>query len=101
MLSVWHRRSVAISIKRETGSFSGKKMRKTVLGYCTNLLWACLLLAMVLAVTGCMASQGKTSAEVHQNHMRALNANILGMQDDIDDVGMMDRPLRLNEKTIR
>lgn len=77
-------------------------MKKTrFLKYCIKMSWVCVLLAMTLGFLGCMGAQGLTANEVDQRHRRAFKSNTLSIQDDIDAVGMIDRPLRLNEQTIR
>jgi hypothetical protein len=63
---------------------------------------------MILAVTGlllvfsgCAGSPGKTSREVHRQHINSASTNWLMLQKDIDEFLMVDRASRLSDSISR
>jgi len=64
------------------------------------LLALVLMMAAGLLMTGC-AAPGRTSAEVHRDHMNRWQHDVWQMQDDVDAVLMIDRPSRLTDKYVR
>jgi hypothetical protein len=61
-----------------------------------------LLLAITLLVTGCglFDQPGKTAAEAHREHLRALRVNQQEMMQDIDRTLGVDQPSWLTDKRI-
>jgi hypothetical protein len=69
-----------------------------------QLLSSWLLLASIgltLTFAGCAGSPGKTSQEVHRQHVNYINTNWLMLQQDIDEFLMIDRPSRLSDMISR
>lgn len=64
------------------------------------LLALVLTMAAGLLLGGC-AAPGRTSAEVHRDHMNTWQHDLWQMQDDVDAVLMIDRPSRLSDKFVR
>jgi hypothetical protein len=65
-------------------------------------LW--LILAstgLLLALCGCAGSPGKTSRELHRQHINSVSTNWLMLQKDIDEFLMIDRPSRLSDSISR
>jgi hypothetical protein len=51
----------------------------------------------MLALSGCMGSPGKTSREIHRDHINHFTTNWLMLQKDVDEFLMVDRPSRLSD----
>ncbi len=66
-----------------------------------RVCYLCVLCLTFACLEGCLSSPGETSAEIHRKHMNTITTNWLEMQDDVDDVWHLDKPLRLSEKHIR
>jgi hypothetical protein len=65
-----------------------------------SLVVVVLAVFAAVSLTGCSAP-GRTSAEVHRNHINVIQTNWLMIQDDIDAALMLDKPSRLTEMTVR
>jgi hypothetical protein len=60
---------------------------------CTTLAAAGLLFTFV----GCAGSPGKTTKEIHREHVNYVGTNWLMLQQDIDEFLMIDRSSRLSD----
>jgi hypothetical protein len=65
-----------------------------------TLLGITIAAIMILSLTGC-SSQGMTSSEIHQAHMRSIRVDMLQMQEDVDSMLLIDQPSRLSDKYTR
>ena len=65
-------------------------------------LWVILAATgLLLSLSGCAGSPGKTAREVHRNHMNTVGTNWLMLQKDIDEFLMIDKPSRLSDSISR
>jgi hypothetical protein len=65
-------------------------------------LWGILVaIGLLLTLSGCAGSPGKTTQEVHRQHVNYFNTNWLMLQKDIDEFLMVDRPSRLSDSISR
>jgi hypothetical protein len=66
------------------------------------LIWTMLIMIAALSIltTGC-GSPGLSSQAIHRRHMDTFQNQIWQMQDDIDAILMIDRPMRLSPMMVR
>ena len=65
-------------------------------------LWVVVAVTgLLLALSGCAGSPGKTTRDVHRDHVNYVDTNWLMLQQDIDQFLMIDRPSRLSDKISR
>jgi hypothetical protein len=65
-------------------------------------LWLVLAATgLLLTLSGCAGSPGKTSREVHRDHINTVSTDWLMLQKDIDEFLMIDRPSRLSDSISR
>jgi hypothetical protein len=65
-------------------------------------LWVVFIaIGLLLTLSGCAGSPGKTTREIHRDHINYVNTNWLMLQQDIDEFLMIDRPSRLSDKISR
>jgi hypothetical protein len=65
-------------------------------------LWAVFAaIGFLLTLSGCAGSPGKTSQEIHRQHINHVNTNWLMLQKDIDEFLMIDKPSRLSDSISR
>ena len=73
-----------------------------------QVVYSLLLLAVIVALTGCtngkavgLAAPGLTKEEVNQRHVEAIRTDWWQLQDDIDAVFLFDRPGRMHRLSVR
>jgi L-cystine uptake protein TcyP (sodium:dicarboxylate symporter family) len=73
-----------------------------------RVIFSLLLLAVIIAVTGCsngkafgLAAPGLTKEQVNQRHVEAIRVDMWQLQDDIDAVFLFDRPGRMHRMPVR
>lgn len=73
-----------------------------------QVIFSVLLLAVIVAVTGCssgkavgLAAPGMTKEEVNQRHVEAIRVDMWQLQDDIDAAFLFDRPGRMHRMPVR
>jgi hypothetical protein len=65
-------------------------------------LWVVIAVTgLMLSLSGCAGSPGKTSREIHRDHINYVSTDWLMLQQDIDEFLMIDRPSRLSDKISR
>ena len=73
-----------------------------------QMIFSLLLLAVVIALTGCasgkaagLAAPGLTKEEVNQRHYETIQVGWWQLQDDIDSAFLFDRPSRRHRLSVR
>jgi hypothetical protein len=74
-----------------------------------KMVFSVLLLAAIVALTGCspeskpwgLEAPGLTREQVNQRHVEAMQVDSWQLQDDIDAFFLFDRPGRMNRLVVR